>query len=42
MNGNIPVLFVEGEGLAEAWEKSLIEVYQKGCDIKTEYGDSTL
>ena len=37
MNGNIPVLFVEGNGLAEAWEKSLIEVYNKGCEIKTEY-----
>lgn len=37
MNGNIPVLFVEGENLAEAWEKSLIELYNKGCDIKTEY-----
>lgn len=37
MNGNIPVLFVEGNGLAEAWEKSLIAVYEKGCDIKTEY-----
>lgn len=37
MNGNIPVLFVEGNCLAEAWEKSLIEVHKKGCDIKTEY-----
>jgi thymidylate synthase len=37
MSGNIPVLFVEGEGLAEAWEKSVISVYKNGCDIKTEY-----
>jgi thymidylate synthase len=37
MIGNIPVLMVEGEGLAEAWEKSVIELYKKGCDIKTEY-----
>jgi thymidylate synthase len=37
MTGNIPVLFVRGNGLAEAWEKSVIEVYEKGCDIKTEY-----
>jgi len=37
MNGNIPVLFVEGESLAEAWEKSVISVYKNGCDIKTEY-----
>lgn len=37
MNGNIPVLFAEGNGLAEAWENSLIQVHEKGCDIKTEY-----
>lgn len=37
MTGCIPVLFVEGEGLAEAWEKSLISLYENGCDIKTEY-----
>ena len=37
MNGNIPVLNVEGKGLAEAWENSLISVYKSGCDIKTEY-----
>ena len=33
MNGNIPVLFVDGESLAEAWEKSVISVYKNGCDI---------
>lgn len=37
MDGNIPVLFVEGSCLAEAWERSLLEVYNKGCEIKTEY-----
>ena len=37
MNGNIPVLLVEGEGLAEAWEKSLLSLYREGCDIETEY-----
>lgn len=37
MKGHIPVLTVEGECLPEAWEKSLISVYQEGCDIKTEY-----
>jgi len=37
MSGNIPVLFAAGDGLAEAWENSLINVYKKGCDIKTEY-----
>ncbi len=37
MNGNIPVLMVEGNSLAEAWEKSLIKVHAEGCDVKTEY-----
>jgi len=37
MAANIPVLMVEGRSLAEAWEKSLIELNVKGCDIKTEY-----
>ncbi len=37
MSGNIPVLFIEGAGLAEAWEKSLVSLYQHGCDVKTEY-----
>jgi len=33
----IPVLLIRGEGLAEVWEKSLIEVYKNGIDIKTQY-----
>jgi len=37
MNGSIPVFFVKGESIAEAWEKSLIQVFENGCDIKTEY-----
>ncbi len=37
MSGNIPVLWVEGNGLAEAWENSLIAVHREGCEIKTEY-----
>jgi thymidylate synthase len=37
MEGNIPVLMVEGQGLAEAWENSLVAVYNDGCQIKTEY-----
>ena len=37
MNGNIPVLMVEGDNLAEAWEKSLVSAYGNGCEIKTEY-----
>jgi thymidylate synthase len=27
----------EGEGLAEAWERSLMLLYKEGCDVKTEY-----
>jgi thymidylate synthase len=37
MNGNIPVLFIHSNSLAEAWEDSLINLYNCGCDIKTEY-----
>ncbi|MBN1577222.1 MAG: hypothetical protein JW913_11755 [Chitinispirillaceae bacterium] len=37
MEGSIPVLFVEGNSLAEAWEKSLIRLNENGCSIKTEY-----
>jgi thymidylate synthase len=37
MKGQIPVLMVEGQGLAEAWEKSVISLYRDGCDIVTEY-----
>ncbi|MBM3709465.1 MAG: hypothetical protein FJW61_03470 [Actinobacteria bacterium] len=35
--GNIPVLKVEGKTLPEVWEKSLIEVWQHGIAIKTQY-----
>ena len=37
MDGSIPVLFTQGDNLAQAWENSLIELYKSGCDIKTEY-----
>jgi thymidylate synthase len=40
MNGNIPVLSVSGQGLAAAWENSLLELYSKGIRIKTEYDKS--
>ncbi len=33
----IPVLNVEGDCIARAWEMSLIALHQKGCDLKTEY-----
>ncbi len=36
MNG-IPVLHVSGRGIAEAWENSLVELYENGCEIKTQY-----
>ncbi|MBN2293180.1 MAG: hypothetical protein JXM70_12185 [Pirellulales bacterium] len=36
MNG-IPVLTAEGEGIAEAWENSMVELYRHGCDLKTQY-----
>ena len=33
----IPVLHVEADCIARAWELSLIALYQKGCELKTEY-----
>jgi thymidylate synthase len=33
----IPVLSVEGDCIARAWELSLIELHARGCDLKTEY-----
>jgi len=33
----IPVLSVEGKGLAEAWEKSLLRLHKEGCELKTQY-----
>ena len=36
MNG-IPVLHVEGDCIAQAWENSLLELYNKGCDLATQY-----
>jgi thymidylate synthase len=33
----IPVLTAGGQGIAEAWENSLIQLYQAGCDISTQY-----
>lgn len=35
--GNIPFLHVKGKTLPEVWEKSVIETWQKGIAIKTEY-----
>jgi len=36
MNG-IPVLQVEADCIARAWEESLVLLYKRGCDIKTQY-----
>jgi len=33
----IPVLHVEADCIARAWEESLLLLHQKGCDIKTQY-----
>jgi len=33
----IPVIKVEGNSIAEVWEKSLIELWKNGISIKTEY-----
>lgn len=33
----IPVIKVEGNSIAEVWEKSLIELWKKGINMKTEY-----
>jgi len=37
ISGSIPVIQVEGKSLAEAWEKSLLALYQRGCRVRTEY-----
>lgn len=36
-NGNIPTINVKGRTLPEAWEKSVVDTWQKGIEIKTEY-----
>ena len=36
-NGNIPVLFVSGRTLPEAWEKAVVACWEQGVDIRTEY-----
>jgi thymidylate synthase len=36
----IPILHVEGTGIAEAWEKSLIALHAHGCRVRTEYDKS--
>ena len=36
----IPILTARGNGLAEAWENSLLEVYYNGLSMKTQYDKS--
>jgi thymidylate synthase len=36
MNG-IPILHVEADCIARAWELSLVALHEKGCSVKTEY-----
>jgi thymidylate synthase len=36
MNG-IPVLMVQGDCIARAWENALLELFRSGCDVKTQY-----
>jgi thymidylate synthase len=33
----IPILHVEGDSIARAWELSLVALHERGCDVKTEY-----
>jgi len=33
----IPVLHVEGDCIARAWEQSLVELHRQGADLKTQY-----
>lgn len=33
----IPVIQIEGDGIAEVWEKSVLALWEKGVDIETEY-----
>ncbi len=37
LEGNIPVLKVSGKTLPEAWERSVLEVWESGIEMKTEY-----
>jgi thymidylate synthase len=35
--GHIPVLCIEGDSIAEVWEKSILETWEKGCRVSTKY-----
>ena len=36
-SGDIPVLFVSGQNVPEAWEKAMLAVWDHGVEVKTEY-----
>jgi thymidylate synthase len=38
-SGGIPVLTVRAPSLAEGWERSLLELWEKGCDARTDYDE---
>ncbi len=35
--GYIPVLFVRGDNLPQAWERAILAVWENGVDVRTEY-----
>ena len=37
VTGNIPVIHVKGKTLPEAWEKSVLEAWEHGVELRTEY-----
>jgi len=37
VSGNIPVLQIKGRTLPEVWEKAVVDVWNSGIEIKTEY-----
>jgi thymidylate synthase len=41
MTQGIPVLTARGQGIAEAWENSLVELHRAGCRMKTMYDKPT-
>ncbi|MFH1760479.1 MAG: thymidylate synthase [bacterium] len=37
MDGSIPVITVTGKTIAEVWERSVLETWEKGCEVPTKY-----
>ncbi len=36
-NTNVPILYAEGAGLAQAWENAVLKLYNEGCRVATSY-----